>query len=511
MDKHAMIDRNIGMNNTLFWLLSRLVWPALMVRERACVEIATLLTHPQEGKAVQDALLTWIATQQLESVAAIGVLPFLYAQMQNERYHAPVTELVNALHVPSLLAWLLLNELDGEHTLSLDQACQYTETAPRDFRPDPFFARYVKNFLPPAYVDRVRFLEQQSSLPTWKQWSYEWHLAMKRLNLTPSRRELDDWHRRFPDGERYAGVDMMLSEVYRSAYLRMLAWARNQGIPSAVLQYFSAITCPVDLDLWKVAPQRKPEWWPHIQRAQSQFDMIELDIWQQVETLWRQNWIEPNKSAIMAACGVLCHHNVFYHLEITGFFQRRIGPNAPALADVADWHNSTKNARETILTIHRPSLLRFSGSMTNMQSEFQQQRLADWILLSAIGPAEPAAVHRWQMWRLDCPIWLPAPHLSGSPLKVICQTDAIVAQNDTGEIGRWRDWGDGLSEVVVEGLPSKSGQVLHISRNIIEQFARQKEIVFCWLCQLTRYSKESERQEWISSTIHHIYGGDQVH
>lgn len=460
---------------------------------------------------VQDVLLTWIAAQQLESVAAIGILPFLYAQMQSEAYHAPLTELVNVLHVPSVLAWLLLNELEGKHVLSLVQACQYTETAPRDFRPNPFFARYVENFLPPAYADRVRFIQQQSSLPVWKQWSFEWHHAMTRLKLTPNRRELDHWHRHFPEGERYAGVDMVLSEVYRSAYLRTLAWAGDQGIPPTVLQLFAAMTCPVDLDLWKVAPQRKPEWWPHAQPAQSQSDTIEADIWQQVEVLWQQNWRElKNESAIIAACGVVCHQNVFYDLEITGLFQHCLGPDAPALADIADWHNSTKNARGSTLVIHRPSLLRFGGSMADMRFEFRLHRLADWTLLPAIGPTEPAAVHRWQMWRLDRSIWLPAPYLSESPLNIVCQSDAIVVQNDNGEIGRWRDWGDGLGEIVAEGIPSKSGQVLHMSKNFIEQFAQQKAMVFCWLCQLTSYSKGPGQREWISSTVQRIYGGDRA-
>lgn len=506
-----MRDKNIVTNTTLSWLLSRLTWPTLMVRERACIELATLLAHPQEGKAVQDALLTWIAAQQLESVAAIGILPFLYVQMRHEEYRAPMIELVNALHVPSLLAWLLLNELDGAHTLSLVHACRYTETAPKDFHSDPFFAKYVKNFLPPAYVDYIGFIEQQSSLPIWKQWSFEWHHAITHLKLIPNRRELDHWHRRSPGGERYAGVDMMLSEVYRSAYLRTLAWAKDQGISPTTLQWFAAKTCPVDLDFWKVTPQRKPEWWPFIQPAQSQLDTIEADIWQQVEALWQQNWMKPkNESSIVAACGVVCYQNIFFELEITGLFQRRIGPNMPALAEIATWHNRTKEAKTkgSSLVIHRSSLLRFDGNIADIQSESRLHQLADWTLLSAIGPAEPAAVHRWQMWRLDRPIWLPAPYLSESPLNIMCQPDAIVVQNDSGEIGRWRDWGDGLGEVVVEGLPSKSGQVLHMSKNVIEQFARQKEMTFCWLCQLTGHSKGPGQQEWVSSTVQRIYGGD---
>jgi len=66
----------------LIWLLARLTWPVIRVRERACVELGRLLLHPQLGDLTQRALLQWLAAQRLESLAARGLLPFLHAHME---------------------------------------------------------------------------------------------------------------------------------------------------------------------------------------------------------------------------------------------------------------------------------------------------------------------------------------------------------------------------------------------------------------------------------------------
>ena len=106
-----------------------------MVRERASAELATLLLHPQLGDATRDALLQWIAGQRLESVAALGLLPFLRARMQSGTYSIPLSELVNALRAPSILAWLLFNEVETRHSLPFAAACRHAETAPSGFTP----------------------------------------------------------------------------------------------------------------------------------------------------------------------------------------------------------------------------------------------------------------------------------------------------------------------------------------------------------------------------------------
>jgi hypothetical protein len=510
MGECIMTKTSIPPEQGLSWLLARLTWPSIMVRERASTELATLLLHPHLGDATRDALLRWIAEQRLESVAALGLLPFLRARAQSQTYSIPLAELVNALRAPSILAWLLLNEAGSRHSLPFEAACRHAETAPSGFTPDPFFAKYVRYFLPPSYADLVRSLEAREGLSLYRQWTFEWQCLLKDLGLVPTRDEVDEWYRYLPGKEHYLGVDTRLAEVYRSAFLRALAWAATQGAAPGVVQLLAAHACPVDLDLWAVAPQPRPTWWPRISQPTGQIDTTPAEIWQQVEALWEEYRTGIQGSTIAAASGAVYHQEIMYDLEILGLFQACRGPATPELAAIAAWYRGA-GARDTALTLLRPSLLRWSGAIADRSPEEVLGRFADWDVLPAAGPAAHyGAVPRWQMWRIAREFWLPAPYLARAPLTVTCEARAIAVRDRDGEIGRWRDWTDGLQETTVEGLPLKSGQSLSISIDAIEQFARQRKMTFCWLCQLTGYHREQTNQEFVPFAEQRIFGASHI-
>jgi hypothetical protein len=499
-----MTDARISIEQGLSWLLSQLTWPVIRVRERACVELGALLRHPQLGNATHSALLQWIAAQRLESLAALGLFPFLRAQMEDSAYTAPLANMLKSLHAPSPLTWLLLNELDVSHPLPFAQACRHAETAPRDFTPAPFFARYVENFLPPGNADLIRTIERQTRVPIWRQWAFEWQGLLTALGITPTRRELDEWHRQLPGGERYAGIDTRLSEVYRSAFLRAAAWAAGQGVHREIVQFLAARTCPLDLDLWRVTPQVRPAWWPHITQPARQIETTAADIWRQVEALWEQR---GDEDTLVAASGIIFHEETMYHLEIIGLYHRCIGPETPALSDMVAWWGSEADAKDIALALKRPSPLRFNGVMVDRPPEAGTRRFADWLVLPAACPVTHSwAVPRWQMWRIEREMWLPAPYLAEAPLSVECSPSAIVVRANDGEIGRWIDWADGLGETTLEGLPPRSGQAVRVRTSAIEQFAQLRDMSFCWLCQLTGYHREHQGREYTSFAEQRIYG-----
>jgi hypothetical protein len=501
-----MTDARISHEQGLAWLLSRLTWPVIRVRERASVELGALLLHPQLGGETHSALLQWIAAQRLESLVAPGLLPFLRAHMEDRAYTAPLADVVKSLQAPSPLAWLLLNELDVNHPLPFAKACGHAETAPQDFTPPAFFARYAENFLPPGNADLMRILERQGRVPVWRQWAFEWQRLLTVLGIIPTRSELDEW--RLPGGERYVGIDTRLSEVYRSAFLRAAAWAAGQGVHPTFVQFVAARTCPLDLDLWRVTPQVRPAWWPQIGQPAGQIDTTAADIWRQVEALWEQR---GDDDTLVAASGIVSHEETIYHLEIVGLFQCCIGPETPDLAEMTAWWGSEADAEDMALALERPSPLRFGGVMANRPPESGLRRFADWLVLPAACPVTHSwAVPRWQMWRIEREMWLPAPYLAESPLTVACEPDAIVIRTSDGEIGRWVDWADGLEETTFEGLPPRSGQAVRVRKSAIEQFARQENMSFCWFCQLTGYHRAHQGREYTLVTAQRIYGASHV-
>ena len=58
-------------------LFTQLTWPSGLVRERACVQIAKLLLDPEYSGETRARLIAWMKSQNLESVNALGLLPFL--------------------------------------------------------------------------------------------------------------------------------------------------------------------------------------------------------------------------------------------------------------------------------------------------------------------------------------------------------------------------------------------------------------------------------------------------
>jgi hypothetical protein len=58
------------------------------------------------------------------------------------------------------------------------------------------------------------------------------------------------------------GASFHLSEIYRSAFLRALAWFHQlRKISEFDYAMYSARTCPVDLSCWEIKTKDVPEWW----------------------------------------------------------------------------------------------------------------------------------------------------------------------------------------------------------------------------------------------------------
>ncbi len=91
-------------------LVDRLRWPAAMVRERAASQIGYLIAS---GHAeARESLTDWVSRQELESLAAIGLLPFLYAATRSGTTIPTASELGSVCNAGSVLSEMFLKEFD---------------------------------------------------------------------------------------------------------------------------------------------------------------------------------------------------------------------------------------------------------------------------------------------------------------------------------------------------------------------------------------------------------------
>ena len=258
--------------SALALLLQRLTWPSGLVRERACVSLGSLLADAELGSEVTGAVLAWMAAQRLESVVVFGLLAFFKAQTHCGRI-PPWDVISQSLTKPSLLSWLIARSLYEEYIGDPTVGDLHSGTAPTGFEAVPFFLKYARNFVPPVYLERARHIDQKYRLGFLRQWAFEWTRLVVVTGFKLREPYVSFWTRQ--DDDHLSCLDLPLSEVYRSAFLRAIAWATDEGTlsPSGAL-LLAAEACPIDLGLWQVLPQKQPDTWPKCPLAHDSVDTV---------------------------------------------------------------------------------------------------------------------------------------------------------------------------------------------------------------------------------------------
>src|SRR5690242_17379848 len=105
-----------------------------------------------------------------------------------------------------------------------------------------------------------------------------------------------------------------MTEAYRSAFLRTLAWASgDRGVHLGEVLFLAARACPIDFELWPLRPSRRPGWWPYSGKTNASIDVGPGEIWQQIALLWERQYksqpLEPNGA--IGADSILASANGF--------------------------------------------------------------------------------------------------------------------------------------------------------------------------------------------------------
>lgn len=488
----------------LSFLFSRLTWPSGMVRERACVAIANLLIDSSWSETVRRHLMRWMEARRLESVSAIGLLVLLRAKIQDSGFVIqPIEEFSSILHRPSVLSWILMNELVPRHIPSPNWSTFNSDSAPKDFKPETFFTKYSRNFLPPIYTDLAEKIQARGSIPFVTQWAFEWRKILERIGRRPSKDSLAFSGRE--NSEHYAAIDFELSEVYRSAYLRTLAWGIMVGALSENDAGLLAIkTCPIDLGLWRLRPISKPAFWPKAYEPEGRIDAVPTQIWKRVEALWEKECAREDDWTIAEANGRVHEGSTIYDLEIYGLFQICQGPSIPNFEGLTDWYRWRNDVK------YAPCNLLLEGVAEPTSPDTLAQSFADWDVVPVACRVSPCGTPRWQFWRVYRDIWLPEPFLSSNQLRFQCLDDTLIFRNGDDIVGKWNDWTFNLKEKMTANLPPSTGQYLLIQRERIETFAAKTDSVFCWICRLIGYHRKHDYEPFEHFADYRQYGASSI-
>jgi len=502
-------------------LFDRLAWPSCCVKECAAAAIAELLANGLAVKEAPGSLLRWISTQRMESLAAYGLLPVVRAQAAGARFQpAFISELRDSVRQRSILAWLLLREIAPEPRLTIDPFLAHGPEVPQSFTSPPFFGEHARQYLPPIYLDVAEELEKALGVSFVRQWAYEWVLLLDRIGLEATRKGGDYWISRSIEGLLYGPTDPVLSEVYRSAYLRTIArMVTSHAMSQKKALELAAQSCPLDLELWELLPRSRPDWWPKTASSDPGLDTGPIDIWNQVEGLWqKQTTGEPfvqgdqigREWVVAAASGLVGgSETTIYHLEIFGALQRCLGGSVPRAAETLSAF-SGEDGESLALPLRGQSLLRLQGVAPPLLPKVFLRRLGDWQVLPLTCELRLNTTPRWQAWRLWKRPLMPAPWFAHGPCDVRCSHGFLATHSDGKIVGRWGDWTDGLTERHMEGIPLNAGQMLLMPRTLVAELAANESATLCWACRLTSHTRQEHTRKCIAFADCRVLGASRI-
>jgi len=479
-------------------LFSRLVWVSGLVRERACDAVAELLVDQNHAVVVTERLFRWFSEQQFESITALGVLALLKAKAKSTKWLPPPRELVSEhLGKPSILTTLLLGELYEDTSCELDPTGWYTEAAPREYVPDPFFAKYARTFLPPLYTHHADRITRVMRIPFSPQWAFEWDHLVESVGVPKSEGPLHFHGTEHRD--HYSVFDTAMSEVYRSAFLRALAWAvAESALPAEVALRFALQSCDLDAVLWSIEPVARPSWWPVVGKPDGSIDTIPAQIWHGVSTAWEDQKRDALPQVVACADGrVYADGKVVYDLQVMGVFQRAVGKSAPKHEQTADWLSTMPCAG------WKGRGLSFGGWIDALDITGFSATLDDWVLMPAVLRVEPVCFHRMEWWKVYRSIWVPFPC---TPAEFHCMSDGLRVSESGEESAKWSIWAYRLREKTAGMLTPSSGYQLLVSRQVIQRICDDYKCGFCWLCRLTCHHRDYDGNEWKVHTDFRSYG-----
>jgi len=471
-------------------LIDRLVWPSSLVREKVCRAVGDLLASGTAKEIVEDGLLRWMEEQELESSACLAILALLRAQTLAPAISLPSAELLMShVRVPSILSYELLRRLGiRADRIQVPVADMHGADVPSGFVRPAFFDQHVKEFLPPVYWERAQFLAETLSIPFLNQWAFEWAEKVHRLGIELNTDVFSYWG--YYRGPRIQASDARLSEIYRSAYLRTLAWAVDKGwLDLGGARTLALRTCPVDVGLWAITPSRQPEWWPSGEKRSLAIEDAPVQIGHAVRELWEETTGELEEGKLLGvAAGRIGTGNTVYDLRIHGVIQKCVGPTQPDIEKIVSW-----NASQVVTGIQGMDLLD-NARLEVGDHQSEPRAYGDWLVYPLACQIDLPTVPRWHYWRLYHGIWAPNPHIVEGEIAIDCSSSELAYREDSDLLGSWSDWVEELRERDMPDVPPFSGSVLLLERAVVEDLAGRLHGNYCWLVELRAFHRNSAHE-----------------
>jgi len=470
------VDNNFKEIDGIDMLFQRLIWPSPLVRERAATAIGNLVATSSKKEEIYKRLLAWIKSWKIESIIAIGLLSIIKA-FQNctntkDLSFIKIKEIVNSIQANSIVIEKLLEVIIQKTKEKNKKQPEYipVKKTPEPYRPNEFFGKYVKTILAPIYSDRAEEIERDTSYPYIKTWAHNAEIIAQEEHI-----ELNPNHSFYgynKNGEFLTGFSTKVSEIYRSAFLRVL---HNVYISDLIsldfyLEY-SLATLPIDLSFWKITPNSVPEWWPKLinngitEGKENDFSLIQFK--EPIENIVKY---EKNGNIILGAEGAIepdkgWHENPLHSFYLVGFGYKILGSNLPKPEEIAK--KIVRIPQTLLIPTEAEKPLNFLENPFYHDFHSKPFQIKDLIVFPLITRNRSLTINLWQYFKDKDQSFNIVDELR-SDLKIFIKNNNWGYEDrDKNEVVSFENWVEGLQERYEFEMPIPHGHFTVINKTFL--------------------------------------------
>ena len=372
---------------------------------------------------------------------------------------------------------------------------------PRDFSPSEFFLDYIRSFLPPIYFGTAQNLSRKYRVDFLEVWAWESSNLMKELSFKEELGEYGSYLGR-ESKPMVMGASVHLSEVYRSAFIRTLAWFHMiGGIPDDVYFGQTLRNTPIDLSLWDIGTNAPPKWWPVLSRPvasdQAGEETIQLLDWQKLRDLivLETEGLGPHNSRLLSAEGTclwaddIPPENLSVHFALVGFAYQCKGGKLPSADQVVDpllwescWMPYPKGAG--VLSIFDP------GSERVLIPGELEWDFLDLRVVPLVARIRSLARNSWQWFRGYHVPWGLSAFFGDARASLGHDDRSWFHSVEGNRVALGHDWRLGSLERDDDGVFPLHGQVLAVDWDWLSSLLEKDDLRFAHLLQVKAKVRE---------------------
>jgi hypothetical protein len=457
-------------------LLQRLVWPSPLVRERAATAIGDLLANSPKKEEIYTSLLGWISSWKIESIIAIGLLPIIKAfqvcQNKVDLAFIKVEDVINSIQASSVVVETLLSEiaLQTKEKIKIFPGYISSEQLPDSYEPNDFFHKNIKTILAPIYFSRAQEIEGDTRQPFLKLWAYNTEIISLENNIEFLSNH--DFYGHHENDKVLTGFSTKASEVYRSAFLRVLyGFYDCKLIPQDFYLEYAFATLPVDLSFWKIIPNRAPKWWPNLidSNTDNKEKISTIQFKEPIEDI--SKYKEDNK-IILAAEGAIEPAEGWteaptHSFSLIGFGYKVLDADLPKPEEVAK--KILYAPKTLIFPTKSDSPVRFLNSSVHFDIHSDSVQIKDLAIIPFVTRNRDLTISLWQHFRDITQSFNIHERLREGFKNAIESSKWLYKDKNNNDIVVFKDWIEGLQERYELKMPVPHGHYILIDEKFLAE------------------------------------------